>query len=187
MDSDEVFLTGLDVFGAVVHDVGDDAWGSPSPCQGWTARDVVGHIVGVLDAGNAILRGDKPEWSGGQPSDVVGDDPVGRWDSASAKARASLVSVDLDRVVESPMGARTIRQGLAFPGLHLHLHAWDLGRATGIEVEVAPEVQEFTRTTLSPMPEQMVRSAGVFGPEQPAPEDPTPTEAFMAWTGRTPR
>lgn len=188
MESDEVFLSGLDVFGSVLHRVGDDAWDSASPCEGWTARDVVGHVVGVLDMGNAILRGEPPEWSsGGRPRDVVGDDPVGSWDSACATARASLVGVDLDRVVESPMGARPIQQGLAFPAMDLHLHAWDLGRAAGIDVEVAPEVQEFTRTLLAPMPEEMFRSATIFGPEQPAPEDATLTEAFVAWTGRTPR
>lgn len=31
MDSDEVFLTGLDVFGSVIHQLGDDAWDSYSP------------------------------------------------------------------------------------------------------------------------------------------------------------
>lgn len=188
MESDQVFLSGLDVFGSVVHRVGDDAWDSASPCEGWTARDVVGHVVGVLDMGNAILRGEPPEWSaGGRPGDVVGDDPVGRWDSASATARASLVDVDLDRVLDSPMGPRPIRQGLAFPAMDLHLHAWDLGRAAGIDVEVAAEVQEFTRNLLAPMPLEMFRSATIFGPEQPAPEDATPTEVFVAWTGRTPR
>ncbi len=31
MDSDEVFLSSLGVFGAVLHQVGDDAWDSDSP------------------------------------------------------------------------------------------------------------------------------------------------------------
>lgn len=187
MDSDEVFLTGLDTFGAVVHRVTGDAWDSPSPCPGWTARDVAGHMVGVLDAGSAILRGEEPQWNLDRPGEVVGDDPVGRWDSASATVRAALVGVDLDRVVDSPMGPRPIGQGLAFPALDLHVHAWDLGRAVGVDVEIAPEVQEFVRATLAPMPSEMVRSEAVFGPEQPVPQDATPTEAFIAWTGRVTR
>jgi len=189
MESDAVFLSGLDVFGSVLHQVGDDAWENDSPCAGWTARDVAGHIVGVLDAGNAILRGDSPDWSGGpeHPRDVVGDDPVGRYDSASATARASLVGVDLDQVLDSPRGPRPIREGLSFPAMDLHLHAWDLGRAAGVEVEIAPEVQEFTRACLAPIPEEVFRSSGIFGPEQPVPKNATPTEAFVAWTGRQPR
>lgn len=187
MESHEVFLSGLDIFDSVVHRVGNDAWDQSSPCEGWTARDVVGHIVGVLDMGNAILRGDEPDWSGGQPRDVVGEDPVGRWDGASATARTSLDGVDLDRVLDSPMGPRPIRQGLSFPAMDLHLHAWDLGRAAGIGVDIAPEVQQFTRDLLATMPEELYRSANVFGPEQPPPADATPTEAFMAWTGRIPR
>jgi len=31
MDSDEVFLTGLEVFGSVIHQLGDDAWDIDSP------------------------------------------------------------------------------------------------------------------------------------------------------------
>lgn len=186
MDSDEVFLSGLDVFGSVVKQVADDAWDNESPCEGWTARDVVGHIVGVLDVGNMILRGEKPDWSGApeRPRDIVGDDPVGRFERASETARASLVGVDLDQVLDSPRGPRPIREGLSFPAMDLHVHAWDLGRAAGIAVEIAPEVQEFTRACLAPMPEEVFRSSGIFGPEQPVPENATQTEAFLAWTGR---
>lgn len=162
MDSDEVFPSGLDVFGSVLHQVDDEDRDSDPPCEGLTARDVTGHVVGVLDAGNAILRGEQPDWSGGSehPGDVVGDDPVGRYDSASATARASLVGVDLEQVLDSPRGPRSIREG---------------------------QVQEFARDCLAPIPEEVFRSSGICGPEQPAPENALCTEAFVAWTGRRPR
>jgi uncharacterized protein (TIGR03086 family) len=186
MDSDAVFLTGLDVFGRVVREVPADGWDAPSPCAGWTALDVLGHVVRILDVGNQILSGEPPDWSTpeGRPADLVGDDPVRRWEEGAARARTAMEGVDLEQVVESPMGPRSIREGLAFPGLDLHLHAWDLGRAVGVDVEIAPEVADFTHERIDPLPEEMKRSAGVFGPEVQAPADATPTEQLMAWTGR---
>src|ERR671916_324336 len=32
-------------FASTIAAVPDDAWSSPSPCEGWTARDVVAHLV----------------------------------------------------------------------------------------------------------------------------------------------
>ncbi len=122
------------------------------------------------------------------PGEVVGDDPVGRWDSQRQRHGPGLARrYHLDRVVDSAMGPRPIRAGLAFQALDLHVHAWDLDRAVGVDFEIVPEVQEFVRDTLAPMPPEMVRSEAVFGPERPVPEGTTPTEAFIAWTGRAPR
>ena len=33
-----------------VNAVPDDAWHNPAPCEGWVARDVVGHLVEWLPA-----------------------------------------------------------------------------------------------------------------------------------------
>jgi uncharacterized protein (TIGR03083 family) len=35
-----------------------DAWSLPSPCEGWTARDVVAHVVTNLKALQACAAGD---------------------------------------------------------------------------------------------------------------------------------
>ena len=32
-------------FDAVVQQVPDDAWGNASPCEEWTAADIVGHVA----------------------------------------------------------------------------------------------------------------------------------------------
>ena len=41
---------------AVVQRVPVDAWDNGSPCEGWTARDVVGHQAGVLNGVAQIAR-----------------------------------------------------------------------------------------------------------------------------------
>ncbi len=90
--------------------------------------------------------------------------------------------------MDTPMGPRTVADRLAFPAIDLWVHAWDIGHPAGIEVEVPADAIEFAHTYLDPFPEEMMRGAqGAFGPEVVAPADATPTEAFIAWTGRPPR
>lgn len=191
MTPDIAFLRGLDAFDAVVHAVPSDGWDVPTGCDGWTARDVLGHVVRVVDVGAVILSGDTPDWTPpeGRPAAVLGDgDPVARWDSAAAAVRAAMADgVDLDRVVDSPMGPRSIGEGLSFPAIDLHVHAWDLGTAAGVAVPIDPDLPAFAHEKIDPMPPEMVRSPSVFGPEVAVADGASDTDRFLAWTGRTPR
>ena len=59
--------------------VPDGAWDNPAPCEGWVARDVVGHLVEWVPAflgSNAGI-----ELPPTAPS--VDDDPVGAWQALS--------------------------------------------------------------------------------------------------------
>lgn len=86
------------------------------------------------------------------------------------------------------MGKRTVADRLAFPAIDLYVHAWDIGRAAGIAVEIPDDVIELAHHHIDPFPVEMVRGPkGSFGPEVAAPADATATEAFIAWTGREPR
>lgn len=188
MDVDVVLLTGLDTFGAVLDKVGPDDWDRPSPCQGWTARALTGHLLTVLDSATTTMRGGSFDWGGvAGPETVAGADPLGSYLKRMADARAALLDADLDNVMETPMGPMPVRKRLAFPAMDLHLHAWDLGRTIGSDIELPDEVAGFVHATLDPMPEDRMRSPGVFGPVVAAPADATTTEALMAWTGREPR
>ena len=188
MDADAVLLTGLDTFGSVLAQVPPEDWDRPSPCAGWSARALTGHVLTVLDSAITVLGGGDFDWSSaGDPNDVAGDDPLEGFREREAAARAALPAADLDAVMPTPMGDMPLRQRVAFPAMDLHLHGWDLGRTIGVDVEIPEEVAQFVHATLDPMPAEMVRSDRVFGPEVPAPADATPTETLMAWTGRDPR
>lgn len=189
MSPDTAFLTGLDAFDRVVQQLPDDAWDKPSGCEGWTGRDVLGHIVHVLEVGAVILRGDKPDWTPpeGRPADLLGgDEPKARWASATTAAREAMVGVDLDKVVDSPMGPRSIGQGLSFPAVDLHVHAWDLARAGGVDYALDDGVADFGHELIDPMGEQS-RQRGVFGPEITLDGEASESDRFLAWTGRDPR
>ena len=185
MDVDVVLLTGLDRFGLVLEHLTPENQDAPSPCEEWTARAVAGHVLTVLDSATVTMRGESYDWgSAPDPAAVGGDDPHSLFLERANAARAALAEGTLDHKVETPMGEMTIGQRLSFPAMDLHLHAWDLGRALGIAVEIPVEVSDFVHAVIDPLPDAMKRSEGVFGPEVEPPADATPTEVLMAWTGR---
>lgn len=77
--------------------------------------------------------------------------------------------------------------GLRFPALDLFVHAWDQGRSVGVDVEIPADAVAFAHAALDPIPAAQLRGPGTFAGEVAAPADATPTEVFVAWTGRDPR
>ncbi len=44
-----LFNQGLDFFTAILIQVEDDDWERSSPCAGWTARDLLGHLAATIN------------------------------------------------------------------------------------------------------------------------------------------
>ena len=55
------FIKAVNTFDRVIRQVREDAWDNDSPCEGWTARDVVAHQCAVLEALASIAR--TGEWT----------------------------------------------------------------------------------------------------------------------------
>ncbi|MGY2704760.1 maleylpyruvate isomerase family mycothiol-dependent enzyme [Nocardioides sp. HB32] len=116
------FLRAADRFSATVDATTD--WSAASPCEGWTAADVVDHVV---DTERDYLSrmdvevGDRPS---GSPADV--------WAAHQAAVR-SLVTDELRaREYDGFFGRTTIGATLDdFYGFDLVVHGWDLGAANG--------------------------------------------------------
>jgi len=107
--SAELFDRGLDAFGAVVSQVPADGWQASSPCEGWTALDVLGHLKTSIDFGISILQGEQPTWPEAErPGDLIEGDPADAWRATAERARAALDGADLDLVMDTPMGPRTV-------------------------------------------------------------------------------
>lgn len=187
--SDVIFDRGLDVFDATAAQLEAEDWDRPSPCEDWTALDVLGHLGTSLQMGSSLLRGEQPTWPDvGRPADLVEGEPLAWWRDLAAEARAALDGADLDLVMDTPMGPRTVADRLAFPAIDLYVHAWDIGTPAGVPVEIPEDVIEFAHGYLDPFPDEVMRGPkGAFGPEVDVPGGATPTEAFIAWTGRHPR
>src|SRR5690348_11664188 len=118
-----------------VRAVPPDAWDNASPCEGWTARDVVGHLTGWI-----------PEFFGAQgvafptvPS--VSDDPVGAWEAVQSAIAGALADPDLAaKQVETPFNRQSLAEtvDMIVTG-DVFTHTWDLARATGQSEKLDPE------------------------------------------------
>ncbi len=147
---DIAFLTGLDFFDDIVGSVDTQGWQQPSPCRGWTALDVLGHIGIATDFGAKLLRGDQPHWHPplDPPGQAVTGDPGQWWSVKVGPAKVAVEGVDLAMEVDSPMGRRPIGQGLSFPAVDLFVHGWDLARSIGRDVGIPGEAVEFPHHAL---------------------------------------
>ncbi len=115
---------------ALVDATSPDQYGAPTPCTGWTVRDLLTHLI----AGNVkyIEIGRGKEWARGAPDVVLDDDP-GRMYRRTVEAMLQAWEQPgvLDRNTALPVG-----RGRAELALYLHVgetlvHGWDLARATG--------------------------------------------------------
>ncbi|GED99025.1 TIGR03086 family metal-binding protein [Gordonia crocea] len=183
-----VYRDGLDFFGTIVQAVPDGAWQRPSPCADWTALDVLGHVGETTAIGVKILTGQPVDPNrSSPPSAAVDGDPAFWWVQVAGQAGEALAGgIDLDREVDSPVGRRTVRDGLSFPAADLYLHGWDLATATGTAVTIPPAAVAFINGMFEHVPDEVSRRPGVFGPAVPTPPDATPTQALIAFTGRDP-
>jgi uncharacterized protein (TIGR03083 family) len=76
IEPDVIFIRGLHVFGDVVDRVDESAWSAPSPCGGWTARDVLGHLGTAIRFGVAAIQGEELEWrTDDHPGVLVDEEP----------------------------------------------------------------------------------------------------------------
>jgi uncharacterized protein (TIGR03086 family) len=178
---------GLDFFATVITRLGEDDWERPTPCAGWTARDVLGHLATSMRVGISVMQGREPTWPDvARPGEIVEGDPAGFWRGVVVEVRDVLRNADLARVMETPLG-RTVADDLSIPVIDLYVHAWDLGAAAGIAVEIPAGVIDFAHDYIDPLPDDMIRGDDrAFGPQIHLPASATPTERFIAWTGRRP-
>jgi uncharacterized protein (TIGR03086 family) len=166
-------------FSECVEAVPADAWGNQSPCEEWTARDVVAHVVNTSSMFLGFIDLELP------PAPGVDDDPVAAFHNARDAIQGALDDqATAGQEFQGFFGPSTFEQAVdRFLGPDALMHAWDLAKATGIE----PPVDNDEARRVLESYEQMgdaVRSAGVFGPAKPVPADADPMSRLIAFSGR---
>lgn len=167
-------------FTECVRAVPEGAWDLPSPCEGWRARDVVGHLVEWI-----------PSFFGGQgvafpaiPS--VEDDPVGAWEAVRSTLSSALADPEqAARTIETPFQAQRLAEtvDMIVTG-DVFTHTWDLARATGQDETLDLEQIRRMMAGLRSMPDDALRSGGMFGPAIEVPDDADEQTRFLAFLGR---
>ncbi|BBH16178.1 hypothetical protein Back2_04650 [Nocardioides baekrokdamisoli] len=162
-------------FGGLVAGVTD--WSAPTPVAGWTARDVLTHLVSWPAAFLASAGIDLPP---------VPSEPVAAWTSHAARLQA-LFDDSPDLVISgTPMGPQPVAELLdqIYTG-DVFLHSWDLALASG---QLPPLDEETSAMMLAGMTtiEPMLRDSGQYGPAVHVGADRSAVDRLIGFIGRDP-
>ncbi|MGV9308095.1 TIGR03086 family metal-binding protein [Nonomuraea sp. NPDC003727] len=173
-----------------------DRWDLASPCAGWTARDVVAHVVNGHRGIVAAVRGVPPRPSHGVRISGMGEappvEPHADLAAAYAEARAGLRAVLTDPELAatplpfSPIGPVPVERAADVVGaLELLVHTWDLARAVGGDERLDLEAVVRTHEALRPH-YAALQATDAFREEIEPPAGADPQTAFLCFTGRRP-
>jgi uncharacterized protein (TIGR03086 family) len=177
------FVRALDGFEVVLTGVAPGRWGAPSPCEGWCAADVAGHVIGDLRAVEAYATG-RHEAESADPGSAAGDDPVAAWRAARADMMAVLDPAALARPVPLPWGGQMpLGEFLERYPVEILVHTWDLAQATG---QAAGLDRGLVRDALEPARQfaPVFRMSGLVGPECAVARDADDLTRLLAIFGR---
>jgi uncharacterized protein (TIGR03086 family) len=162
---------------------GTRSWDAPSPVAGWSARDVVRHLVQWLPA---LLAGGSSVRLPAVPS--ADDDPIGAWQAHVEAVQALLddpataeLTLSNPHIGHLPLD-RAIDQ---FYTPDVFMHTWDLARATGQDDRLDPEFCALLLAGMEPL-EDVIRSSGQYGPRVPVNDDADTQARLLAFIGRNP-
>ena len=151
-----------DEFEHTIEGVRPDQWADQSPCEQWTARDVVGHVVGMHDhvlgavdrPRTARRRWPRTRWPRSRPPGPTprpcSPTPLGAVECDTPTGRMT-VERHIDLVLSDDMAQ----------------HRWDLARATGQDDTIDPEDVERLWASTRAIPAEVMeryRTPGASGP-----------------------
>ena len=158
-------------------------WTTPAPVAGWTARDVVGHLVewfpGFLTAGSGMRL---------PPGPSVDDDPVAAWQHQFDAVQALLDDpTTATRLLVNPhIGELPLDTAISqFYTSDVFLHTWDLARATGQDERLDPDRCAVMLAGMLPM-DEILRASGHYGRRVDVPDDADAQTRLLAFIGRNP-
>jgi uncharacterized protein (TIGR03086 family) len=182
------YLRALDRLDAVVDAVPAERWDAPTPCSGWSARRLVGHLVDGQGQVLAMLAGEGPVAPVTDPEalgTLAGPDPAGSWRRAHQAAVAALDGAAPGAAVATPLGPRTVEQLLGIALVEPVVHTWDLATATGRPADLDPDAVRALLPGVLALGGQL-QATGMYAPPVPVPDDAAAQDRLLAALGRRP-
>ena len=166
-------------FDAAVRSVAPEAWRTQSPCEEWTARDIVAHVVDGHRSVISGMRGEVPTPLG------VDEDPRQAWEEvAHAIAAITQDPAQAAKEIDGPTGTMAAGEVIdRFVIMDLLVHTWDLARTVGADEHLDEDSVRRAYDVLKPM-DGMIRRPNFFGPKLDPPSDVDRQTEFLYFTGR---
>jgi uncharacterized protein (TIGR03086 family) len=170
-----------DRFAERIAAVGSDQWDRPTPCDDWSARQLVEHVVASQGMFLGFIGREAP------PPLPVAEDAVKAWDAARSEIQGALDDPEVaTQEFDGYFGRSTFEAAVdRFLNFDLVVHGWDLARATGQDERIDPDdlrrIDEGARAFGDAM-----RGPGAFGPAVEPPEGADEQQRVLAVLGRRP-
>jgi uncharacterized protein (TIGR03086 family) len=157
------------------------AWDNPSPCEEWSARGVLQHVIdshrSMPKYGGIVLTFEKS----------VSDDPLAAWVEARDAMRQLLddparAGAEYDGMFGRTSVEKTVDR---FLGFDLLVHGWDIARATGQDETLPADEVRRVSANAAKLADNL-RRGGVCGPEVAVPADADQQDRLLGLLGRTP-
>ena len=164
-------------FTAMVDAVAD--WDAASPCEGWTAADLVDHVVASERDFAARQGREVPVFDGSRSPKAT------QW--AKHEAAMSALAGDPEftqRAMETAVGAMTVGEALLhFHAFDLIVHRWDLARSQGRDEEFTELEMDRVEAALDSFGDRAY-APGILGPRLEAAPGASRQERLLARLGR---
>ncbi|HZT97063.1 MAG TPA: TIGR03086 family metal-binding protein [Chloroflexota bacterium] len=166
----------------VIERVEPDQLELPTPCEEWTVRQVINHLVTGNLMVSALVAEDPPP---DRFADHLGTDYRNAFrEGADILLDALQREGALCKMYETPVGRGPGSLLAEMRANEAVVHAWDIATATGQSLELDQELCEAALQGYSRFLNGRDRAQTAFNPERPAPPDATSAERLAAYLGR---
>ena len=185
-DNLRAYTKALYGFDHVVRLIPSDGWDQPTPCEGWTARDVVGHVVAVQRYIESLIADRAPTLNPYEsPGAIAGGDPAATWSHTRDDLLGAMDAPGvLHRTVQSFRGPESVDSAIGWNVVDTLTHAWDLARSAGVDDRLDPVSVRHALSMAAPMITHM-RHPPFFGPAASVGDDADPQATLLAMLGRS--
>ncbi|MFJ2176170.1 TIGR03086 family metal-binding protein [Streptomyces sp. NPDC087851] len=165
---------------ALVHATAPEQFALPTPCEEWTVRDLLDHLVWENIIWGGLANGMPP--TDGHSQDHLGDNHIAAFETAAAQAGDAFRQPGvLERSFGPALGRRMVEQLL----IELLVHGWDLATALGRGRDLEPDIARAALPVVQKIYGDLPRTAGgSIAPAQPPPEGASPLDQVAAFLGR---
>ena len=162
-----------------IEKVAPDQWSDATPCEDWTVRDLVAHLVTTHGTIAGLVGLELV------PAADPREDPLVAWTSVRDQMQAFLDDPQTaDRQYEGRFGRSTLSKAVdGFICFDLVVHGWDLARATGQAEHIDEAELDRARREIEARGDA-ARTPGVLGPELAPPPGADEQARLLAFLGR---
>ncbi len=194
MDPRDQWRGAAEIFGQVLDGMDDGQLDDPTPCAEWPVRSLIGHVASGHLVRVPSLQGQ--EWQGsGAPAaitsdryaELAGDDPRATVTSALAAMGEVVDGIeDIHGPAGHHTGMKTVEFVLGHLAWDLLVHAWDLARGTGQDIDPPDELAQAAIDFSGGYFESVLRPNGFLATEVDVADGSSTMDRLLALCGRTP-